>query len=58
MKKLEPINTTNQIKAYNSQNGKREEFRQSLKQGTQEMPRETFLEVLKKKISESEKERE
>ena len=57
MKKLEPINTTNQIKAY-SQNSKREEFRQSLKQGTQEMPRETFLEVLKKKISESEKERE
>ena len=57
MKKLEPINTTNQIKAYN-QNSKREEFRQSLKQGTQEMPRETFLEVLKKKISESEKERE
>lgn len=57
MKKVEAINTTNQIKAY-SQNSKREEFRQSLKQGTQEMPRETFLEVLKKKISESEKERE
>lgn len=57
MKKLEPINKANQIKAYNK-NTKREEFRQSLKQGTKETPRETFLDVLKKKMNESEKERE
>ena len=57
MKKLEPINKANQIKAYNK-NMKREEFRQSLKQEVQEMPRESFEEILKKKVSEFEKERE
>lgn len=57
MKRIEPINRTNQIKAYN-QNEKREGFRQSLKQEAQETQSETFEEILKKKMNESEKERE
>ena len=57
MKWIEPINRTNQIKAYN-QNEKRERFRQSLKQEAQETQSETFEEILKKKMNESEKERE
>lgn len=57
MKRIEPINRTNQIKAYN-QNEKRERFRKSLKQEAQETQSETFEEILKKKMNESEKERE
>lgn len=57
MKRIEPINRTNQIKAYN-QKEKRERFRQSLKQEAQETQSETFEEILKKKMNESEKERE
>lgn len=57
MKKLEPINKANQIKAYN-QNEKRERFKNSVKQEVKETPKDTFLEILKKKMNESEKERE
>lgn len=57
MKKLEPINRTNQIKAYN-QNERRERFRHSVKQEVKETTKDTFLEILKKKMNESEKERE
>lgn len=57
MKRIEPINRTNQIKAYN-QNERREKFRHSVKQEVKETPKDTFLEILKKKMNESEKERE
>lgn len=57
MKRIEPINRTNQIKAYN-QNEKRERFRHSVKQEVQETQRETFEEFLKKEVSKFEKERE
>ncbi len=57
MKRIEPINKANQIKAYN-QNEKRERFKNSVKQEVKETTKDTFLEILKKKMNESEKERE
>ena len=57
MKRIEPINRTNQIKAYN-QNETRERCRHSVKQEVQETQRETFEEFLKKEVSKFEKERE